>query len=476
MEEIIALLTTDQTKAITLLKSQGKDAGAIEKIIKEYKATDRKIRETQIGEIQKDKPVNAGTEKSKTVLGVRIPVPFIKKIVGTATAFEVGKPVTLIPSFEKGTDSKLDELLKRLWKINRIDAAINKVVSLKKSETQAAIVFSITDIKEGSLIQKALAFFGISGQRKEIKLSILQNTSGSMYPYFDAFGNMLFFTWIFKNKDAEGKELINTWIYSEKTVHKIVGQNPPIIEPHGFDRIPVVYVDQEQPEWFDAQAMIDRFEVAISKLGASNDYSGHPMLKIYGEVKNAPDKDEDGKAWLCEIKIDNEGNEIRSDVQFLTADTAPESNKLELNTLENLIYAITSTPNLSFNNVKGIGQISGVALRLLFLDSVIKASANEGENRTMIERIINVLISGMVTTTNTGLKAESQKLFYDIQFNSILPDDVKEAVDIVSSAVSAGVMSKETGIKILDMSDDPQAEINRIAEDNKAKEIKPTPA
>lgn len=466
MEELIKQLTsvTDQSKALAILKGQGKDPAVIENIIKEYKETDRNIRDTQVARVQKDKVINAGTEKAKTVPGVRIPVPFQKKIVSTAVAFEIGKPVTLTPTFE-GTVSQIDNILKRLWKVNRVDAIINKVKTLQKSETQAAIAFSIVDIKPGSLISKIFNFFGISNQQKEIKLSVLESKNGNMYPYFDAFGNMLAFTWEFKSKDVDGKEVTNTWVYTELLVYKIIGQGTPIIEAHGFDRIPIVYVSQDYPEWFDAQAMIDRYEVALSKLAASNDYSGHPILKIFGEVENAPDKDEDGKAWRIPISFDDAGNEVKGDVDFLTAQTAPEANKLELETIENAIYAITSTPNLSFNNVKGIGTISGVALKLLFLDSIIKASANEGDNRTMIERIINVFISGMVKTTNTNLAGEAEKLFYDVQFNSILPDDTKEAVDIVTAAVGAGIMSIRTGVEYISMGDDVDAEIKRIEED-----------
>jgi SPP1 family phage portal protein len=468
MEEILLLLNTDVAKALTILKSQGKDTAEIENIIKEYKQNDRKVRETQIGNIQKDKPINSGTEKSKVVKGVRIVVPFQKKIVTTSVAFEFGKPVTLIPSFEEGKESNIDKILKKMWKINRIDSIITKIKTLQKSETQAAISFYISEIQEGSIFQKVLAFFKMKPQKFEIKCNVLESSKGNMYPYFDAFGDMKFFTWEFTDKDEDGKERKNTWIYTNEMTYKIIGAGVPVIEKHGFDRIPIVYVSQEDPEWFDAEQMIDRYEVAISKLGASNDYSGHPMIKIFGEVQNAPDKDEDGKAWIIPITLDDDGKPIKGDVEFLEATTAPESNKLELETIENAIYAITSTPNLSFNNVKGIGSISGVALKLLFLDSIIKASANEGQNRTMVERIINIFVSGIVTTTNTGLKSESQQLFYDIQFNSILPDDLKESVEIVSAAVTAGVMSKQTGVEFLAMGEDTKAELDRIEADKKA--------
>src|SRR5690606_35515106 len=304
-----------------------------------------------------------------------------------------------------------------------------------KAQTEAALQFYIEDVKKGSTFQKALNILGFTESKKQIKIKLLDNRKGSMFPYFDEYGDMKAFVWEFKTM-VENKAINHVWIYDDNNVYKTTLESDDIVvEKHGFDKIPIVYVSQEETEWHDAQALIDRYEVALSKLSGSNDYTAHPMVKIFGEVTNAPDKDEDGKAWMIPIKYDEEGNEIKGDVQLITNPNSADSTSLELDKIENLIWSITSTVNLSFNNVKGLGNISGVALTLMFLDSNIKAALNEGNNRTMIERIINVLISGITTTTNTSLKYETSDLYYDIQFNSILPTDLKEAVETVSRAV-----------------------------------------
>ncbi len=51
---------------------------------------------------------------------------------------------------------------------------------------------------------------------------------------------------------------------------------------------------------------------------------------------------------------------------------APESVKLEIETLLRMIYTITQTPDIAFDSVKGIGAVSGVALKLLFMDAHLK--------------------------------------------------------------------------------------------------------
>lgn len=460
--DLLEKLKTEPDKVIATIKEQSKDSATILEYQKEYKSHDRTLRETQVGTIQKDKTVGTG-EKSKLVKAVRIPINFAKKIVNTATAFEVGKPVSLIPSEE----NELSKLFYQIWKVNRIDAAIQKIVSLKKSETQASIQFYISDLKPSSILNKILVKIGLKSQVKEIKSKVLDNTKGIMTPYFDASGSMLLFMWEYKAKDVNGKELNHVEIWDELNYHYLNDSSGKMaysdkVLPHGFDRIPIVYVSQEEPEWFIVKELVDRFETSLSKLGASNDYSAYPLLQIFGEVQSFPDKDDSGKVLQFPIEINDDGKQVHGKAEFLTASNSVESSKLEFENLKEMIYSISQTPDLSFDNVKGLGSVSGVALKLLFLDAIIKSTMNEGENRTMIERISNVILSGITKTTNTTLANQSASLFFDVIFNSIIPDDVKTATEIITSLKEAGLMSTETAIRLLDMVEDPKAELELI--------------
>lgn len=461
MENILHELKTDKNKTIQLLKSKGKNRESISDILKEFYGNERDLRDTQVGIIQKDKQVKNKSGATKNVPQVKLSIPFQKKIVNNSTAFEVGKPVTLTPNEE----SNSSQLVKTIWKTNRIDSLIQKLVYLKKAQTEGALQFYVVDSSNKTYFQKFIQKIGISTPKKQIKMKILDNRKGSMYPYFDDFGDMKAFVWEFKVREGD-KDVQHTWIYDDTYVYKTIA-NDEVIQPmkHGFDRIPIVYVSQEETEWKDSEVLIDRYEVALSKLSGSNDYTAHPMLKIFGDVENAPDKDEDGKAWMIKIRHDDDGNEIKGDVQLITNPNSSESTELELDKIEDLIWSICSTVNLSFNNVKGLGDISGVALTLMFLDSNIKAALNEGDNRTMIERIINILISGISNTTNVNLKNEISNLYFDVEFNSILPTDLKEAVDTISTAVSAGVMSKRTAVEYLNMNQDTKEELELIKQD-----------
>lgn len=478
MEELLEKLKTEPDKVVATIREQSKDTAKIIEYRKEYKEKDRTLRDTQVGIIQKDKRVGTG-ERAKVVKGVRIPINFAKKIVTTATAFEVGKPVTLIPS----EDNNLSKLLYQIWKVNRIDSKIQNLVTLKKAETQSAIQFYVIDLKPESILNKILVKIGFGAQKKEIKSKVLNNKDGVMTPYFDSKGDMTLFMWEYKAKDSvTGKELNHVEIWDAKNYHylndasgKMAYVSNPLL--HGFDRIPIVYLNQDEPEWFDVKEMIDRIEVSISKLGASNDYSAYPLLQIFGEITSLPDKNDDGKILRFPTKVDPETKQvIHGKAEFLTAENSVESSKLELESLKAFIYSISHTPDLSFDNVKGLGNVSAVALKLLFLDAVIKATMNEGENRTMIERIVNIIISGIVNTTNTTLTKEAQSLYFDIIFNSIIPEDVQAATDIIKGLKEAGLMSTITAIKLIDMVDNPEEELNLIKAESVTEKTPPANA
>jgi SPP1 family phage portal protein len=462
MEELLAQLATAPAEVIAKIKLQSKDFAKIEEYKKEFYKHDRTIRPEQVGIIQKDKPVGT-REKSKNVKAVRIPINFPKKIVTTATAFEVGKPVTLVASIE----TNLSKLIDQIWKSNRINAAIQKMITIKKTETQSAIQFYIVDLDSTSRFNKVLNFFKLGEQKKEIKAKVLDNTSGKMTPYFDGNGNMILFMWEYATQEGE-KTVNNVQIWDAKNFHNLndssgnIAYSESSILPHGFDRIPIVYTSQEEPEWFDVKELIDRMETSLSKLGGSNDYSAYPLLMLFGKVDGMPDKDDDGKVLQFPMEKDDDGKYVNGKAEFLTASNATESIKLELENLKGFIYSISQTPDLSFDNVKGLGSVSGVALKLLFLDAMIKALSNEGENRTMIERIINIIMSGISVTTNTKMSTEAASLYYDIIFNSIIPDDLKTASEIITSLRTAGLLSKATAIKLLDLVEDPAAELELI--------------
>jgi SPP1 family phage portal protein len=280
--------------------------------------------------------------------------------------------------------------------------------------------------------------------------------------------------WEYKAKEND-KEVSNVQIWSQTNMlhlkDNIVFQNL----PHGFDRIPIVYDSQDEPLWYTVKSPIDRHEVALSKLGDANDYSGHPILITEGKDISMPEKSESGKHFNIPITLGGEDNKtiIKGDVRFLEAQTAPESNKLELDKLEDTIAYGSGVPNLSLEKLKSLGNVAEKTVKLMFIATDIKAALKQSATRTFIERCLNIIISGVTKTTNTTMATEGKALYYDIQFNSILPSDIAETVTYLKTAVEGKFVSQKTAISLIDLVDDHDAELQQIALENKVEVVPP---
>lgn len=462
MEEIIQLITENPSEAISKLLANQKTASEIDALRAEFVEMKRDIRTTQVGLKQKDSYTGEGEER-RLVTKVRIPIAFQNDIVEKSVAFEIGNPPGIYADEQNDLSDEVDNVITG----SRIHQKMMKALVLTKSELQSALLFYIENIKENKKKNFFARIFR-SDQEKEIKCKILKNEDGIMAPYFDSMGDMKAFTWQFKTGLEGDNQQEHTWVYTEDYCYKFIsgtiGWQLETKEKHGFDKIPVVYMEQDQPEWFRVIDMIDRYEVAVSRHGDANDYSGHPILKIFGQVDGAPSKDDEGKAFTMAMEKDEDGKvEKMGDVDFLTYAQAPESVDLEFKTLERLIHNISSTPDLSFDNLKGLGNVAGVALRLMFLDAEIKANTkNESINRTNYQRVIAIIVSGILTTTGKGLKKHENETRFQINFNSIIPDDVKTTVETLTGAVSGKIMSIRTAVKELNRVEDVDEEVENI--------------
>lgn len=112
----------------------------------------------------------------------------------------------------------------------------------------------------------------------------------------------------------------------------------------------------------------------------TNKKIGSPIIFAEGDVQGFPDQDETGK-----LLIGKNG----AKVSYLTWDSAPESIKMEVENLVKFIYSLSGTPDISFENLKGLGYFSTIALKTLFIDAHLTASENEEIFGEGAQRMIN---------------------------------------------------------------------------------------
>ncbi len=389
---------------------------SIEEYALEYEGTEegRKLRDLQIGQ-RKDY-----TQGATNVSAEKIKIQYQKKIVNTAVSFLFGDAPTIHANDAESTNA---QGILKVFKDNRINNKLQDFAEAVMSTTIGVFIFSKND--EG-----------------DIKGRFYNHEQGKFTPQYDVYGDLIAFYWEFLIGEVE-----HIWVFTPEQIHQFADKRFVKSEAHDFGVIPVVFVDQKEPEWFGVKEMIDRLEMLVSKLSASNNYFAFPILKLIGgtekdeEGNDVPliDISDDGKSLLLgHARHDNQV--IQADAEFLQRDTGVDSIKLEKELLQEFIHSISQTPDLSFDNVKGIGAISGRALILMLQDAINKAKRKRGSYQTAIERILSVI--------KNGLNIIDDELSFEIEFNYSIPEDVKEQIETLYAATGGkATMSQELGVQ-----------------------------
>jgi SPP1 family phage portal protein len=421
--------------------------------------------------VKVDKPEDTGTviqvtsggetaENTRTEKVARIALALQKLIVKRAVAFTFGNPVGLNAEPEEG--SKEEDVLK----------AVKRVLFDTKSRTLnrkiARNIFSCTEAAERWYpVEKPNNNYGFPSNYK-LRVAIFSPLLGDkLYPYFDETGDMVAFSREFTRKDNAGVKFTYFETYTEQLHQMWITTNNQWEVVEGYPKIntigkiPVIYGRQPAVEWEDVQGLIDRLEKLLSNFADTNDYHASPKIVVKGTVLGFAKKGESG--GILELEGDD------ADAKYLSWQHAPESVKLEIETLLRMIYTITQTPDISFEAVKGLGAISGIALKLLFLDAHLKVQDKMEIFDDYLQRrlsIVQAYLSEM-NKKDSEFKAACQSLTIEPEIVPFMIEDEKAKVDLLVAANGGkSVASQKTTVQQLGWVNDTEAEYEQIQEES----------
>jgi SPP1 family phage portal protein len=465
IKEILNQHADNPQKLISSLSVDTKDDRFQEEYLEEFEG-ERTRRIKSVGKrlnktykvLKKD---GTPTGEQKTIYVAKLVFPFPKKIVRTAVHFLFGGK--MIVSAKE--DNQATQAFTDVWKKDlKMQGKLKSLARTCMIETKAALLFYPQPIKDGEDPNRTKAL--------KLRCMLLDNESGEFYPHFNDYGDMDAFLRKYQVADIEGKIIEKVKIYTQDMIHTYRSESGSWKNEKGeknlFGKIPVVYVEQDLPEWEEIATMIDDFENRISRLADTNDYFAEPLLKIFGEASRAPNKEEVGKVVEFPMEKDIEGKTTHGDAEYATWDQTPESIKLELETVWDGIFSMTSTPDLSFNNVKGVGTTSGVALRLMFMDALIKREDKGEIFYDALNRCISVVAAGIAGYTNVKFAGQLDSDEINVEFTDQLPDDLAEAIDTLMTATgNKPILSQESGASLSPFTRDSKEEIERIRNEEK---------
>jgi SPP1 family phage portal protein len=390
-------------------------------------------------------------EKTKTVPVARVALAIQKLIVKRAVAFTFGNPVTLNTEPESEDEKTVLNAVKKVL-FDTKSRTINRKIARE--------IFTATEVAELWYPVEKPSNYGFPSKFK-LRVAIFSPQNGDkLYPYFDETGDMIAFSRQFSIVDKGGKKTTyfesytdtRHWMWQQAQSEWDVVEEYP--KPITIGKIPIVYGRQDFVEWEDVQGLIDRLETLLSNFADTNDYHASPKIVVTGEVLGFSQKGESGAI----LQLEGE----HSDAKYLSWEHAPKSVELEIETLLRMIYTITQTPDISFDSVKGIGAVSGIALKLLFMDAHLKVQDKMEIFDDYLQRRLSVILA-YLAQFNTGLKSACESLTIEPEIVPYMIEDEMEKVRLLNEANGGkAVASQKTTVQQLGWVDDADAEYEQI--------------
>ena len=295
----------------------------------------------------------------------------------------------------------------------------------------------------------------------KLRCKIVSPANGfSLYPYFDETGDMVAFSYEY-SVGTDGKKVDYFETYTDKNQYRWQKSTNGYELMQGFPKenpigkIPVVYGCQDYYETEMVDALIDRLELLLSNFADTNDYHASPKIFVTGQINGWSKKGESGAV------IEGEDG---ATMKYVSWQNAPESVKLEIETLLKLIYTITQTPDISFDAIKGL-NVSGVALKLMFMDAHLKVQDKSEILDEYFTRRANI-IKAYIGNMNVGVQQIAETLEIEPIITPYMITDDKETLEYWMTANgNKAVISQEESVEKAGLTSDAKATMQKITDE-----------
>lgn len=341
----------------------------------------------------------------------------------------------------KGTDEAF-KAYNDFLQNTRFHTTMRQAKRLAGSETESAKVYHIYD----------------DNGKPGVKVLVISKSKGyTLRPLFDQYENLIAFGYGYNLK--EGNRTVEhfdietpSYIFRCKKAN-IVWEVTPLVNPSG--KINVIYYKQDKA-WYGTQPRCDREEHIDSKAADTNNYFADPKLKATADViQSLAEADTAGEV----IQMNSKDN---SSVEYLVPPEYSSMKDSEKKDLNNSILFDSFTPDFSFENMKGMGTLSGEALKRAMTLGYIKRDNLKEIYDILVDREKNLILAIMMNVTHIHLREQLAKMNITHEFDEPFNEDKEKQWASIGKLYSDGIISLDLAVTMLALTDAPQEEIERI--------------
>ena len=267
---------------------------------------------------------------------------------------------------------------------------------------------------------------------------------------FETYTEDRHFVW---EKDNQG----NSW--EEKTAHIKEDGTVESGEQIIINKIPGVYLWRPFPVYDGLGGIRHELEYSLSRNGNVISYNSAPIVKVKGGIIGKEKKGESSRIW----RVESDG-----DISYVSWNQSQDAVINQTNTLLKLYWMLSQMPDISFDNMKGLGNIGYDARQTLFTEARLKITEESGAWKECFEREFNV-IKAFLKQMNQSWANEIDNITCKHIITPYVPEDENNSINVRMKANGGlPVESQLESIIKLGQSKDPISTLKEIRKDQAA--------
>lgn len=402
---------------------------------------------------RKDKIRKDGTKEEAS----RIYIGLEKLLTKRMTEFMFAIPVKRIYHNTENNETRQQILkaIEAIYKYARIDSE-----NIKRGNAYFAAceIFTIWYV-----VEKPNTLYGFNSKYK-LKCKTYSPMDGvKLYPLFDELDDMLAMSFEYKKK-VKDEEITYFETYTADKHYKWRQQvdgweSVGTVEEIKLMKIPGVYAFRPVPIYHGLTRIRKELEYTLSRNSDVIAYNSAPVLKVAGQIKGEEDKGESKRVY----RVENGG-----DVSYVSWSQAIEALKYHVDTLLKLYWMQSQMPDVSFDNMKSLGNIGYDARQMLLTDAHLKVGDESGPWIEFFEREASV-IKEFLKFMNDSWKKEIDNIEIEHIITPFIQNDEDAIADrLLKLNGGKAVMSQLESIQQAGYSNDPQSTLEQIQKEDAA--------
>ena len=351
--------------------------------------------------------------------------------------FLLGKPIVWKKT--RGEDEGY-ELYTDFLEETRFNTLIRKAKRLAGSETESAIIFHLTN-DNGEIGVRSFVAARSNGYR--------------LRTLFDQYGDLIALAYGYNLREngtnVEHWDILTASMnfYCTKQATGWVVDT----RENQVGKICAVYFRQPKA-WDGAVPRIEREEMSDSRFADTNNYFSDPIASATGDViESLGEPDTPGKM----IRLT--GSQSR--FEYINPPQNSAMREQEKRDMKESILFDTFTPDFSYENMKGLGTLSGAAMHNALILGYIKRDSRIEIYGEMVGRIRNVIIA-ILKMRHPDKKEMLDNLRIEYEFAEPFDSDRREFWSSIANLYANKLVSLELAVQLLALTGAPDEEIERI--------------